>query len=66
MRWVLVTSAYSRILSDATLRTHFVDDFAQENFWKQQDGNRVTIWGKQFDLGSIPIVRKYDPHNRAA
>jgi hypothetical protein len=62
----LVTSAYSRILTDVTLRTHFVDDFAQENFWKLPDGDRVTIWGKQFDLGSIPVVRKYDPDNRAA
>jgi hypothetical protein len=62
----LATNAYSRILGEKALWAHFQDDRAQQAFWRLAEVSRNTIWGKQVDVGAIPIVRKYDGWNRAA
>jgi len=62
----LATTAYSKILEDKTLSASFEDDTSQEAFWKLTEGQRITAWGKQLDLTTIPLVRKYDGFNRAA
>ncbi len=62
----LAMFAYSRILENKTLQSNFVDDGAQETFWKQTEGPRQTMWGSQLDLGAVPLVCKYDGFNRAA
>lgn len=56
---------YSRILESETIRPHFRNDITQRDFWRQPDDVRNTIWGKNLDLTSLKLVRRYNGWGRA-
>lgn len=62
----LACDAYSRLLRDAALRTHFRTDAAIADFWKLPDDQRRTLWGKPLDIAAEPLVQKYDQWERAS
>jgi hypothetical protein len=62
----LACDAYSRVLRDAALRSHFRTDTAIAAFWHLPDDQRRTLWGKPLDIAIEPLVQKYDQWERAA
>ena len=62
----LACDAYSRLLHDAALREHFRTDATIAGFWKHPDDPKRLIWGTSLDIAAEPLVRQYDPWQRAA
>jgi len=62
----LACHAYTRLLSDATLRAHFRTEAAIAAFWKLPDDKRRELWGTPLDVTLEPLVQKYDQWGRAA
>jgi hypothetical protein len=61
----LACDAYSRLLRDAALRTHFRTEAEMAAFWKLPDNQRRTTWGKPLDVTQEPLVQIYDQWERA-
>lgn len=61
----LASFAYSRILENDTVRSHFMNETKQGEFWKLPDDARKDIWGPQLDLILISEVRAFDTWGRA-
>lgn len=62
----LACFAYSRILGNEPVRSHFRNDATQRHFWEVlDDKSRKAIWGEQLDLTAIKLVRNYDQWGRA-
>jgi len=61
----LACDAYSRILRDAELRSHFRTEAAIADFWKLPEGRRQALWGPPIDIANEPLVRRYDQWGRA-
>jgi hypothetical protein len=62
----LACEAYSRLLHDAALRERFRTDATSAAFRKRPDDQTRLIWGTSLDIAAEPLVRPYDPWQRAA
>ena len=62
---LLACVAYSRVLTDATVQTHFRTDDTAAQFWKLPDDKRRAIWGKPLDITKEPRHAQYDGWGRA-
>jgi hypothetical protein len=61
----LACDAYARLLRDAALREHFRTDATIASFWKLADDTSRSTWGTPLDIVADPLVRPYDPWQRA-
>lgn len=61
----LALFAYSRILENDAVRSHFIDETKLGGFWKLPDDARKNIWGTQLDLTLIKQVQAFDSWGRA-
>ena len=61
----LASFAYSRILENDAVRSHFINETKQEEFWRLLDDARKNVWGTQLDLTLITEVRSFDSWGRA-
>jgi hypothetical protein len=62
----LACVAYSRILDDHAIRSHFRNESTLGDFWKiKDDASRKQFWGSQLDLTSIALIKEYDDQGRA-
>ncbi len=61
----LAAFAYSRVLKSDSIRSHFVSETKQGEFWKLPDNDRRSVWGTQLDLRLIKEARAFDNWGRA-
>ena len=61
----LASFAYSCILENDAVRSHYMNETKQGEFWKLPDGARKKVWGTQLDLTLIREVNSFDSWGRA-
>ena len=61
----LACYAFSRVLLDSDVQSHYRTDVTLAQFWKLPDDQRRAIWGKPLDITIEPRYTKYDQWGRA-